>query len=267
MIGRVAIRVEYDGARFHGWQRQANATSLQGSLEGALSRVADAPVRVVASGRTDAGVHARGQVAHFDPPVERTTAAWLRGANANLPAGMAVVAVHEAASGFHARRSARSRTYLYRLLERDARPGLETGQVTWVRGPLDREAMAQALAQFEGRHDFSAFRASGCQADSPWRTIERAALWSSGPEIRVALRADAFLYNMVRIFMGTLIEVGRGKRRPASMADILASRRRERAGPTARPEGLYLDAVHYPPGLGAPEPPGPGPDPWDPSRF
>lgn len=267
MTGRMALRVEYDGTRFHGWQRQANATSLQGTLEAALSRVADAPVRAVASGRTDAGVHARGQVVHFDPPNERTTNAWLRGANANLPDGMAVVAAREAAPVFHARRSARSRTYLYRLLERDARPGLDTGRVAWVRGPLDRTAMAQALAHFEGRHNFSAFRASGCQAESPLRTIERAALWSAGPEIRIALRADAFLYNMVRILMGTLIEVGQGKRSPSGMADILASRRRARAGATARPEGLYLDAVHYPPGLGAPEPPGPGPDPWDPGRF
>ncbi|MFP4560149.1 MAG: tRNA pseudouridine(38-40) synthase TruA [Thiohalorhabdus sp.] len=267
MPQRIALLLEFDGARFHGWQRQANAVGVQEALESALYRVADGPVRTVAAGRTDSGVHGLGMVAHFDPPVERPTHAWVQGANAHLPPGAAVVEAVPVAAGFDARRTARARTYLYRLLARPARPGLEHGRVTWVRGPLDVEAMAAGARHLEGRRDFSAFRASGCQAAQPVREVQRIAVRALDEEVQVAVRADAFLYNMVRIMVGSLAEVGRGRRDPAWIGEVLAGGSRDRAGPTARPEGLYFAAVHYPPGWGAPSPPVHGPGGFDPRNF
>ena len=256
-MGRMALLVEYDGGRFHGWQRQVNAESVQEALETALSRVADSPVTVTASGRTDAGVHALGQVVHFDPPVERPHRAWVQGANAHLPAGAAVLEALAVPDGFHARRDAVSRTYHYRILNRPARPALESGRVAWVPRPLDGRAMARAGAHLEGRRDFSAFRAAGCQAGSPVREVQRLHLDVRQEEIRVAVRADAFLYNMVRIMIGSLLEVGLGRQDPDWIAEVLAGCDRDRAGPTAPAGGLYLAAVHYPPGSGGP-PPRPG---------
>ena len=265
--GRWALLVEFDGTRFHGWQRQANAVSVQGVLETALSRVADAPVRVVGAGRTDAGVHALGMVAHFDAPVPRPAEAWVRGTNTHLHAGASVVAARPAGEGFDARRSAVARTYLFRILGRRARPGLEAGRVTWVPADLDAAAMAAAAVHLEGEHDFSAFRAAGCQGGNPVRRVHRLAVWSQGPEVWIAVRATAFLYNMVRIMVGSLLEVGLGRQDPDWIAAVRDARDRERAGPTVRPDGLYLAAVHYPPGLGAPEPPRVGPGGFDPAAF
>jgi len=266
-MSRWALRLEFDGSRFHGWQRQANAATVQGAVEHALARVADAPVAVTAAGRTDAGVHALGLVAHFEPPVARPARAWLRGVNTHLPPGAAVTAAQPAAAGFDARRCATARTYLYRILARAAAPGLDHGRVTWVPEPLDPEAMAQGAAMLEGEHDFSAFRASGCQAASAVRTVQRIAVWRRGEEIQVAMRATAFLYNMVRIVVGSLLEVGLGRRDPEWIASVLESRDRLRAGATARPEGLYFAAVHYPPEEEAPPPPCWGPGGFDPGAF
>lgn len=264
---RWALLVEFDGQRFHGWQRQANAESVQGVLEQALARVADAPVRVTGAGRTDAGVHALGMVAHFDAPVSRPARAWVRGANRHLPAGAAVVDARPVPGAFHARRSAVARTYLYRVLGRPARPGLEAGRLAWVPNALDAHAMAAAARYLEGQHDFAAFRAAGCQAGHAVRQVQRVAVWSRGPEVLMAVRATAFLYNMVRIMAGSLLEVGMGRREPDWIAAVRDSRDRERAGPTARPEGLYFAAVHYPPELGAPEPPRTGPGGFEPAAF
>lgn len=266
-MSRWALRVEFDGSRFHGWQRQSNARSVQGALEEALARVADAPVPVTAAGRTDAGVHALGLTAHFDPPVRRPARAWLQGANSHLPRGAAVTAAQPVPDGFHARRSANARTYLYRILARPAVPGLEHGRVAWVPEALDPEAMAAGARHLVGEHDFSAFRASGCQAVSPVREVQRIAVWGQGEEVRLAVRATAFLYNMVRIMVGSLQEVGLGRRDPDWIASVLGSRERDRAGPTARPEGLYLAAVHYPPEMEAPPPPRLGPGGFDPGAF
>jgi tRNA pseudouridine38-40 synthase len=264
---RWALLVEFDGARFSGWQRQTNALGVQQALEAALSQVADAPVRVTGAGRTDAGVHGLGMVAHFDAPVERPAKAWIQGTNSHLPHGAAVVAARPVAPGFHARRSAVGRTYLYRLLGRLGRPGLEDGRVAWFPAPLDAEAMAAGARHLAGEHDFTAFRAAGCQAANPVRRVQRIAVWSHGSEVFVAVRATAFLYNMVRIMTGSLIEVGQGRRDPEWIAAVLRSRDRERAGPTARPDGLYFAAVHYPQALGAPEPPRTGPGGFDPATF
>ena len=266
-MGRMALLVEFDGARFHGWQRQASEPTVQEALERALGAVADRPVTVTAAGRTDSGVHALGMVAHFDAPVARDLRAWVQGANAHLPPGAAVLDAVPVAADFDARRRATGRTYLYRILNRPARPALEAGRVTWVREPLDPAAMAEGARALEGRHDFSAFRASGCQAAHPVREVRRIEVAAAGEEIRVAIRADAFLYNMVRIMVGALLEVGRGRRSPAWIGEVLRGRDRDRGGPTARPEGLYFAAVHYPPELGAPRPPRRGPGGFDPAAF
>jgi tRNA pseudouridine38-40 synthase len=259
--------VEFDGARFHGWQRQANALGVQAALEAALGRVADAPVRVHGAGRTDAGVHALGMVAHFDAPTPRAAKAWIRGTNTHLPEGAAVLDARPVAPDFDARRSAVARTYVYRLLGRPGRPGLDAQRVGWVARPLDVAAMVRAAGYLEGEHDFSAFRAAGCQAANPVRRVQRLAVWSQGPEVWVAVRATAFLYNMVRIMVGSLVEVGLARQDPAWIKTALDSRDRERAGPTARAEGLYFAAVHYPPAAGAPEPPRLGPGGLDPAVF
>ncbi|MFB6259464.1 MAG: tRNA pseudouridine(38-40) synthase TruA [Thiohalorhabdaceae bacterium] len=168
---------------------------------------------------------------------------------------------------FDARRSAEARTYLYRVLGRLGRPGLEDGAVAWVPKPLDADAMAVAARHLEGQYDCSAFRAAGCQAADPVRRIQRVAVWSQGPEVRVAVRATAFLYNMVRIMVGSLLEVGQGRQDPDWVATVRDSRDREQAGPTARPEGLYFAAAHYPSELGGPEPPRTGPGGFDPAAF
>ncbi len=266
-VTRWAIRLEFDGSRFCGWQRQANAPSIQAALEKALSQVADTPVAVAASGRTDAGVHALGLIAHFDAPVERPAKAWMQGVNRHLPLGAAVTAARPVAEEFHARRSALARTYLYRVLARAASPGLEQGRVAWVPLGLDSEAMAEGARHLLGEHDFSAFRASGCQASSPVQEVQRIAIWCQGDEVRVAVRATAFLYNMVRIIVGSLLEVGKGRQAPDWVASVRASKDREQAGPTGRPEGLYFAAVHYPTGLGAPLPPQWSPVGFDPRAF
>lgn len=265
--GRWALLVEFDGARFHGWQRQANALGVQEALETALARVAQGPVRTMAAGRTDAGVHALGLVVHFDAPQPRPAKAWIQGTNKHLPEGASVVAARPVPAAFDARRSAQGRTYLYRVLGRLGRPGLEAGAVAWVPRLLDADAMAAGARHLEGAYDCSAFRAAGCQATDPVRHIQRVAVWSQGPEIRVAVRATAFLYNMVRIMVGSLLEVGQGRQDPDWIAVVRDSRDRERAGPTARPEGLYFAAVHYPTELGAPEPPRIGPGGFDPAAF
>ncbi|HKJ70245.1 MAG TPA: tRNA pseudouridine(38-40) synthase TruA [Gammaproteobacteria bacterium] len=265
--GRWALLVEFDGSRFHGWQRQANALGVQTALEAGLAAVADAPVRVSGAGRTDAGVHALGMVAHFDAPVERPSGAWVRGTNTRLPAGLAVLDAGPVAADFDARRSATARTYVYRLLARPGRPALDEGRVAWLPRSLDVAAMAEGARHLEGEHNFSAFRAAGCQAGNPVRRVERVAVWSRGPEVWVAVRATAFLYNMVRIMVGSLLEVGLGRQGPDWIRTAREGGERGRAGPTARPEGLYFAAVHYPPELGAPEPPRTGPGGLDPAAF
>lgn len=254
-MSRIALLVEYDGAAFAGWQSQAGGGTVQDALETALGRVADAPVGVVGSGRTDSGVHALGQVAHFDAPVARPLKAWRDGVNTHLPAGAAVREAGEVPEGFHARRSAIARTYRYRILNRSARPALDHGRATWVRDPLDAAAMQRAGQTLVGRHDFSAFRSAGCQARHAVRIMEAVAVARYGEEVWVTVRANAFLYNMVRIIVACLLRVGRGERAESWPGELLAAGERSRAADTAPPDGLYLAAVHYPPDSGAPAPP------------
>ncbi len=253
---RFACGVEYDGSAFRGWQRQRGAPSVQEELERALSRVADHPVTAVAAGRTDAGVHAAGQVVHFDSPAARSPRAWQRGAGSHLPPAVSLSWARPAAAGFHARHAATRRHYRYIFLLRpDAGAGLLAGRVTRVSGPLDAARMARAARPLLGEHDFSSFRAAACQAQSPVRALHRLDVAARGPFVHLDLEANGFLHHMARILAGALLAVGRGERGEDWPAELLARRDRAAGGVTAPPDGLYLMRVHYPPEHGIPPPP------------
>lgn len=247
MKQRFKLTLEYDGGPFHGWQRQDNRPSVQQCLEDAVGRLCGAAAPVQGAGRTDAGVHALGQVAHVD--LARPIAGdKLRDAlNALVrPHPISILAAEAVDDGFHARFSANERRYLYRLLDRRPPPGLDRGRVWWTRVPLDAAAMHAAARVLIGRHDFSSFRARGCQADSPVRTLDRFDIARVGDEIHVTARARSFLHHQVRNLVGSLAEVGRGRWTAADIAGILRAADRTAAGPTAPPEGLYLTGVGYP---------------------
>ncbi|HEX5477854.1 MAG TPA: tRNA pseudouridine(38-40) synthase TruA, partial [Burkholderiales bacterium] len=235
---RIALGIEYDGSRFLGWQTQPGGGAVQDALEPALSRIAAGPVQVSCAGRTDRGVHARGQVVHFDADVERPDSAWIRGVNALLPESIAVLWARRVEGGFHARYSALARMYRYVLLNRPVRPALSARHAGWFHAPLDAERMRSAAALLVGEHDFSAFRASDCQARSPVRTLLAFEIAQRGERIDFVLKANGFLHHMVRNLVGTLIYVGKGKHPPAWAGEVLASRDRARAAPTFGAEGL-----------------------------
>jgi tRNA pseudouridine38-40 synthase len=237
--------VEYDGAGLVGWQSQKDGPSVQDALERALASVADHPVQVVGAGRTDAGVHATGQVAHFDTTAERNPRAWVLGANTQLPGGISLRWAREAPPEFHARFSAVARSYSYLLLNRDSRPALWRQRAWWVHRPLDAELMHSAGQALLGEHDFSAFRAAQCQSRTPIRRIERLSVLRRGDFLRLDVTANAFLHHMVRNIVGTLAAVGRGDQPPAWVGAVLAGRDRCRGGATAPAEGLYLVRIDY----------------------
>ncbi|MDT8438781.1 MAG: tRNA pseudouridine(38-40) synthase TruA [Wenzhouxiangellaceae bacterium] len=243
---RVALGLEYDGSRFYGFQRQRQQPTVQQVLEAAIARVADHAVTVHCAGRTDTGVHAFGQVVHFDSAAERDERAWVLGINSHLPDGVSVLWARGVEEPFHARFSARARSYRYRILNRWVRPGIEAGRVAWERRVLDAQRMHEAAQVLVGEHDFSSFRADGCQARGPNRCVHSVAVWRDGDEVCMEIRANAFLYHMVRNIIGTLIEVGAGKRRPEWVGEVLAARSRVEAGPTAPATGLYFLSVSYP---------------------
>lgn len=246
MSSRIALGIEYDGRRFHGWQTQAGARNVQDSLELALSRVADHPVRVHCAGRTDTGVHATGQVVHFETSAAREPHAWVLGGNANLPDDVSIRWASVQPDDFHARFSARARAYRYVILNRRSRPAVLSGLVSWHHRALDVERMREGAVHLLGEHDFSAFRAAGCQAKSPVREIERITLSRSGDFIYLDVEANAFLHHMVRNIAGVLMSVGRAEADPDWVRRVLAGRDRSRGGITAPPHGLYLVAVRYP---------------------
>ncbi|HET7811345.1 MAG TPA: tRNA pseudouridine(38-40) synthase TruA [Steroidobacteraceae bacterium] len=249
---RFAAGLEYDGRAYSGWQSQPGLTTVQDALQGALSRVADAPVECICAGRTDAGVHAFAQVVHFDSDAARSERAWRLGANTYLPPDVSVVWVREVAGHFHARYSARSRSYRYVIFNRDSRPGLDAGRVTWERRPLDAPRMHEAAQVLVGEHDFGGFRAVECQARSPVRRVERLEVRRHGDWVRIDITANAFLHHMVRNIAGLLMTVGYGDSPPERVAAVLASRDRKTSAATAPPDGLYLAAVSYPPEFGLP---------------
>lgn len=252
---RVALGIEYDGSAFRGWQQQAQARSVQGELQRALERVATHRVELTAAGRTDAGVHAALQVAHFDANVERPLRAWVMGANAAGPADLSVLWARPVPDTFHARHDALSRTYRYEIVNRPVRAALERERACWVRRPLDAAAMHAAAQCLLGERDFSAFRSSECQSPTPMRRVLAIAVAAAGGRVRVEVTANAFLHHMVRNIVGSLLPVGLGLKPAAWLAEVLASRDRRLAGPTAPPQGLYLVGVEYPAPLQLPSRP------------
>ncbi len=243
---RFAVGIEYAGTRYAGWQRQASAPSVQAEVEAALAQVANHPVTITGAGRTDAGVHALGQVAHFDSEAQRPLRGWLLGANAVLPPDVALRFVVPVDGEFHARYSALERTYAYLVLNRPTRAPLAHERAAWRYQPLDAPRMHEALQSLLGEHDFSAFRAAECQAQVPVRELRRIEVRRDGDWIRFEVTANAFLHHMVRNIVGSALEVGEGARPPGWIGELLASRDRRQAGPTAPAGGLYFASVRYP---------------------
>lgn len=244
---RIAMGIEYDGAPFCGWQTQPQRPTVQNTVEAAVARIACTKVRLVCAGRTDTGVHALGQVAHFDTLAQRPPSAWIRGVNAHLPGSIAVLWAHAVPDDFHARFSALGRHYEYLLVNRAVRPALGAAICGWFPSRLDLAAMRAAAAHLVGTHDFSAFRSSQCQAKSPLRDLRCLVIERDGDMIRFCLEANAFLHHMVRNIIGCLVYVGKGRFDPDWIGDLLRSRDRSLAAPTFAPQGLYLTAVDYAP--------------------
>jgi tRNA pseudouridine38-40 synthase len=250
---RIALGVAYRGTAYHGWQSQPDGNTVQDRLEAALGAFATVPLRVVCAGRTDAGVHALHQVVHLDTDVAREADSWVRGTNRYLPGDIAVQWARPVSETFDARRSAKGRRYAYRLLESPVRPSLEVGQVGWTFRPLDHDAMRQAAAALIGEHDFSAFRSAECQAATPVRTLRSIAITRRGAYWRFDFDANAFLHHMVRNVMGCLVLIGSGRRSPAWLVNVLASRDRSQAAPTQAPDGLYFIGPYYDADHGIPD--------------
>jgi tRNA pseudouridine38-40 synthase len=251
---RIALAVEYDGSRYHGWQRQKDVDSVQARLEAALSRVADAPIEVVCAGRTDAGVHATNQIVHFDSTAQRPDQAWVFGGTQALPSDISIVWARAMNSEFHARFSAIARSYRYVILNRATRSAVHHGHVTWWRERLNAELMHQAGQFLLGEHDFSSFRAKGCQAQSPIRTVESFSVQRAGDFITIDITANAFLHHMVRNIVGTLLPIGAGVQSVEFMPALLQLKQRALAGITAPAAGLYLVNVVYPEHFSIPAP-------------
>jgi tRNA pseudouridine38-40 synthase len=242
---RIAVGVEYDGVGLYGWQSQKDGPSVQDALRQALTVVADEPVSVVGAGRTDSGVHATGQVAHFDTSARRDARSWMLGANSHLPAGICLRWVRVAPEGFHARFSALARSYSYLIVNRESRSALWRHRAWCVHRPLNVERMQKAGKVLIGEHDFSAFRAAECQSKSAIRHIDSLRIVRYSDFLRLDVTANAFLHHMVRNIVGTLTAVGRGDRPEDWVAEVLRCRKRCNAGITAPAEGLYLVHVDY----------------------
>ena len=249
---RIALGLEYDGRRFHGFERQTALRTVQEEVEEALTRIAASPVRVVCAGRTDAGVHALCQVVHFDSGASRPLRSWVRGANTYLPRDVAVLWARSVGEDFHARYSASGRRYRYVIVNRRTRPALLAGRAVWEHRRLDVRLMHLGARNLVGEFDFSSFRAAGCQARSPVRRVHRISVLRRGERIIIDVHANAFLQHMVRNIAGTLLTVGSGERDPAWVESVLAARDRSAAGVTAPAGGLYLVGVDYPDSSGIP---------------
>ena len=243
---RIALGVEYDGSEFAGWQRQGHARTVQETVERALSKVADHAVAVTCAGRTDAGVHAYGQVIHFDTTAQRTPFAWVMGTNANMPGDVSVRWAKGVEGSFNARFSAYARRYRYVILDRPIRPALNRRRVGWTFKPLNAEAMRAACPYLLGEHDFSSFRAAACQARHAIREVQYLDVGRTGDYLYVDVQANAFLHHMVRNIAGVLMSIGAGEKPPRWARDVLRARDRRAAAATAAPHGLYLVAVLYP---------------------
>jgi len=243
---KIAAAVEYCGTHFNGWQRLKVDRSVQQCVEEALSRVANQAIRVICAGRTDAGVHARYQVIHFETGAMREMHSWVFGANANLPSDVSLIWARPVDEDFHARFQATARTYSYVILNRPARPGLYHPLLSWECRPLDISLMSEAGRHLLGKHDFTSYRAQACQSNSPVREIHELEVVRYGDYVIINVRANAFLYHMVRNIAGVLIAIGTGKEEADWARQVLEAKNRAVAGITAAPEGLYLLNVEYP---------------------
>lgn len=245
---RIALGLAYEGAAWQGWQTQPHGQTVQDAVETALARFSgtDQGVPTVCAGRTDTGVHAAMQVIHVDTLLDRRMESWVRGVNAFLPSSVSVQWAQQVSQDFHARFSARARTYIYLLYRGRVRPALWAGRAGWCFHPLDVGQMRQAASVLLGEHDFSSFRSSQCQAKHPVRTLYRFDIEERGPFLVFTLRANAFLHHMVRNLMGALLQVGQGRATPLWMAELLNAKDRRQGAPTFAPDGLYLSAIDYP---------------------
>lgn len=264
---RIALGLSYSGQSYQGWQSQPSRNTVQDHLEAALERFCGQKISTVCAGRTDAGVHALMQVVHLDTDLERSPQSWVRGTNSFLPPDIAVHWARQMPKKFHCRASATGRRYAYVLLQSPVRPSVESARVGWVFMPLELQAMRQAADMLIGEHDFSSFRASGCQAKTPVKTLHKidisfkSAGLSSAPQRpdhpdrpdmpcgywRFEFEGSAFLHHMIRNIMGCLIYIGQGSKPPSWMREVLQARRRDAAAPTFSPDGLYFLAPIYPP--------------------
>ena len=262
---RVALGVSYNGQAYNGWQSQPSGNTVQDHLEAALGRFCTQKVSTLCAGRTDAGVHGLMQVVHFDTPLNRPAASWVRGTNTFLPPDIAVQWAQPVPDRFHARASAVARRYAYVLLQSPVRPSVEAGRVGWVFQPLDGAAMREAAHHLLGEHDFTSFRAAACQAHTPIKTLHRIDIVQRGagephPELgwspcywRFEFEANAFLHHMIRNLMGCLIVVGQGRQPPGWMQQVLQARSRDAAAPTFSPDGLYFLGPVYDAAWGLPQ--------------
>lgn len=243
---RFALGIEYDGHDYYGWQHQEGLQTIQGSVEHALSTIANAPITVFCAGRTDAGVHATGQVIHFETDIPRSERAWSVGTNTHLPPGIAVRWIKEVPDDFHARFSAQSRRYRYIIYNHSLRPALHAKRVTWNYHPLDEKRMHNAAQSLIGEHDFTSFRSSQCESKTPMRCVEFITVSRQGLYVTIDIQANAFLHHMVRNIAGSLMRVGAGLEPEAWVKQVLKARDRRVAAETAAPTGLYLTHVTYP---------------------
>ncbi|MBC7611215.1 MAG: tRNA pseudouridine(38-40) synthase TruA [Polaromonas sp.] len=252
---RLALGITYSGSAYEGWQSQLSGNTIQDKLELALAKFAAQPIRVNCAGRTDAGVHGLMQVVHFDTPLERETASWVRGTNAFLPTDIAVQWARVMPDEFHSRGSAIARRYAYVVLESAVRPSVEAGRVGWVYRPLNGGSMRQAALHLLGENDFSSFRAAQCQAKSPVKTIRKIEITQrpGSSYWRFEFEANAFLHHMIRNIMGCLVAIGQGSHPPEWLLEVLAARRRDAAAPTFSPAGLYFLGPVYEKHYGLPE--------------
>lgn len=237
--------IEYDGTAYVGWQRQPDQPTIQEAVEAALRSIAQTDISAIAAGRTDAGVHALGQVVSFKTEKTLSPEDWLRALNARLPDDISAHSVEQAADGFHARFSAIRKLYAYRILNRPSRPALERTRAWHLYGKLNLDAMRDACKHLIGKHDFSSFQGHPTDVENPVCDLRRLEVIKDQDVVRIELEADRFLKQMVRAIVGTLVEVGQDKRRPPDMKRILEAKDRRAAGYTAPPQGLYLVAVIY----------------------